>query len=135
MGGIALHLFSCPDSRLPPAAIAGGGLLLFVPFRSQHILLLITYSPFVIEAAESFIAGSAKMAKYMEMVDAGIRIAARFNSHCPQTSRMYYHPTFNSSTRTEITCPKYEVQGASSPALQVSESKADAMFAILCIAV
>ncbi|KAM3358372.1 hypothetical protein P3S68_021303 [Capsicum galapagoense] len=32
------------------------------------------------------------MAKYLELFDAGIRIVARFNSHCPQTSRMYYHP-------------------------------------------
>lgn len=32
------------------------------------------------------------MGKYVELLDAGIRIAARFNSHCPQTSRMYYHP-------------------------------------------
>ncbi|MCE3049446.1 hypothetical protein HAX54_044829 [Datura stramonium] len=32
------------------------------------------------------------MGKYIELLDAGIRIAARFNSHCPQTSRMYYHP-------------------------------------------
>lgn len=33
-----------------------------------------------------------EMGKYVELLDAGIRIAARFNSHCPQTSRMYYHP-------------------------------------------
>ncbi|KAH0730882.1 hypothetical protein KY285_001792 [Solanum tuberosum] len=32
------------------------------------------------------------MGKYIELLDAGIRIAARFNSHCPQTSRIYYHP-------------------------------------------
>ncbi|KAH0782321.1 hypothetical protein KY290_001919 [Solanum tuberosum] len=32
------------------------------------------------------------MGKYVELLDAGIRIAARFNSHCPQTSRIYYHP-------------------------------------------
>ncbi|KAK4379706.1 hypothetical protein RND71_001568 [Anisodus tanguticus] len=32
------------------------------------------------------------MGKYVELLDAGIRIVARFNSHCPQTSRMYYHP-------------------------------------------
>ncbi|XP_031092518.1 uncharacterized protein LOC115997152 [Ipomoea triloba] len=28
----------------------------------------------------------------MGILDTGVRIAARFNSHCPQTSRMYYHP-------------------------------------------
>ncbi|GFY92224.1 hypothetical protein Acr_08g0006200 [Actinidia rufa] len=32
------------------------------------------------------------MAKYAELLDAGIRMAARFHSHCPQTARMYYHP-------------------------------------------
>ncbi|OIS97855.1 hypothetical protein A4A49_24052 [Nicotiana attenuata] len=32
------------------------------------------------------------MGKYIELLDVGIRMAARFNSHCPQTSRMYYHP-------------------------------------------
>ncbi|KAK4379707.1 hypothetical protein RND71_001569 [Anisodus tanguticus] len=32
------------------------------------------------------------MSKYVELLDTGARIVARFNSHCPQTSRMYYHP-------------------------------------------
>ncbi|KAK4372145.1 hypothetical protein RND71_007529 [Anisodus tanguticus] len=32
------------------------------------------------------------MSKYVELLDSGARIVARFNSHCPQTSRMYYHP-------------------------------------------
>ncbi|XP_021911692.1 protein Star [Carica papaya] len=32
------------------------------------------------------------MGKYAEILDAGVRIAARFHSHCPQTGRMYYHP-------------------------------------------
>ncbi|KAH0678757.1 hypothetical protein KY284_019842 [Solanum tuberosum] len=35
------------------------------------------------------------MGKYMEMVDVGVRIVARFHSHCPQTARMYYHPPSN----------------------------------------
>nr|XP_009761558.1 PREDICTED: uncharacterized protein LOC104213716 [Nicotiana sylvestris] len=35
------------------------------------------------------------MGKYVELLDAGIRMAARFNSHCPQTSRLYYHPPSN----------------------------------------
>ncbi|MCL7040141.1 hypothetical protein MKW94_021316 [Papaver nudicaule] len=26
------------------------------------------------------------------MLDMGVRIAARFHSHCPHTARMYYHP-------------------------------------------
>lgn len=28
----------------------------------------------------------------MEMLDLGVRIVARFHSHCPQTARMYYKP-------------------------------------------
>jgi hypothetical protein len=32
------------------------------------------------------------MGKIVEMLDAGVRIVARFHSHCPQTGRMYYHP-------------------------------------------
>ncbi|KAK4766765.1 hypothetical protein SAY87_008407 [Trapa incisa] len=32
------------------------------------------------------------MGKYVEMLDMGMRIAARFHSHCPQTARLYYHP-------------------------------------------
>ncbi|KAK4770615.1 hypothetical protein SAY87_031147 [Trapa incisa] len=36
------------------------------------------------------------MGKYMELLDAGMRIAARFHSHCPQTARLYYHPPANS---------------------------------------
>ncbi|XAR54377.1 hypothetical protein NMG60_11029474 [Bertholletia excelsa] len=36
------------------------------------------------------------MSKYMELLDAGVRIAARFHSHCPQTARLYYHPPANS---------------------------------------
>ncbi|KAL3815099.1 hypothetical protein ACJIZ3_016367 [Penstemon smallii] len=32
------------------------------------------------------------MGKYLELLDSGIRIAYRFQSHCPQTARVYYHP-------------------------------------------
>ncbi|KAF3786317.1 hypothetical protein EJ110_NYTH25665 [Nymphaea thermarum] len=32
------------------------------------------------------------MGRYVEMLDLGVRIAARFHSHCPQTARMYYKP-------------------------------------------
>ncbi|GLT37085.1 hypothetical protein SLA2020_114210 [Shorea laevis] len=35
------------------------------------------------------------MGKYAEMLDAGVRIAARFHSHCPHTARLYYHPPAN----------------------------------------
>ncbi|KAA8517099.1 hypothetical protein F0562_017392 [Nyssa sinensis] len=37
-----------------------------------------------------------EMGKYVEMLDLGVRIAARFHSHCPQTARMYYRPPSNS---------------------------------------
>lgn len=36
------------------------------------------------------------MSKFVELLDVGVRIAARFHSHCPQTGRMYYHPPANS---------------------------------------
>ncbi|PUZ37156.1 hypothetical protein GQ55_9G095900 [Panicum hallii var. hallii] len=32
------------------------------------------------------------MSRYAEMLDMGVRVAARFHSHCPQTARMYYKP-------------------------------------------
>lgn len=32
------------------------------------------------------------MGRYAELLDLSIRIASRFQSHCPQTARMYYHP-------------------------------------------
>ncbi|CAN6292303.1 unnamed protein product [Urochloa humidicola] len=32
------------------------------------------------------------MSRYVEMLDMGVRAAARFHSHCPQTARMYYKP-------------------------------------------
>uniref|UniRef100_A0ACD5UMS9 Uncharacterized protein n=1 Tax=Avena sativa TaxID=4498 RepID=A0ACD5UMS9_AVESA len=37
------------------------------------------------------------MGKYVELLDMGVRIAARFHSHCPQTARMYYHPPASSA--------------------------------------
>ncbi|CAA7395221.1 unnamed protein product [Spirodela intermedia] len=36
------------------------------------------------------------MGKYVEILDLGVRIAARFHSHCPQTARMYYKPPSSS---------------------------------------
>ncbi|KAE8734282.1 Detected protein of unknown function [Hibiscus syriacus] len=39
------------------------------------------------------------MGKYKELLDAGVRVAARFHSHCPQTGRLYYHPPPNSEGR------------------------------------
>jgi hypothetical protein len=38
------------------------------------------------------------MSRYVEMLDMGVRIAARFHSHCPQTARMYYKPPRTSSS-------------------------------------
>lgn len=38
------------------------------------------------------------MGKFVELLDAGVRIAARFHANCPQTGRKYYHPP---STRIE----------------------------------
>uniref|UniRef100_A0A0D3HDP5 Uncharacterized protein n=1 Tax=Oryza barthii TaxID=65489 RepID=A0A0D3HDP5_9ORYZ len=32
------------------------------------------------------------MSRYVEMLDMGVRVAARFQSHCPHTARMYYKP-------------------------------------------
>lgn len=32
------------------------------------------------------------MGKYVEVLDLGVRIAARFHSNCPLTGRKYYHP-------------------------------------------
>ncbi|XP_040378122.1 uncharacterized protein LOC102703857 [Oryza brachyantha] len=38
------------------------------------------------------------MSRYVEMLDMGVRIAARFHSHCPQTARMYYKPPQTTTT-------------------------------------
>ncbi|CAI0393808.1 unnamed protein product [Linum tenue] len=38
------------------------------------------------------------MSKYMEILDVGVRMAARFHSHCPQTARLYYHPPIGGTT-------------------------------------
>ncbi|XP_047088548.1 uncharacterized protein LOC124700467 [Lolium rigidum] len=37
-------------------------------------------------------------ARYVEMLDMGVRIAARFHSHCLQTARMYYMPPQSTSS-------------------------------------
>ncbi|KAG6593287.1 hypothetical protein SDJN03_12763, partial [Cucurbita argyrosperma subsp. sororia] len=36
------------------------------------------------------------MGRFIDVLDASVRIVARFHSHCPQTGRMYYHPPANS---------------------------------------
>jgi len=140
-------VFLCPRSRLPPPG--GGGSLHPPPpggGGSLHQLLLLSLcgDPSA-DCLRSVCYRSGKinllaqMAKYMEMVDAGIRIVTRFQSHCPQTSRMYYHPTSNSNTCK----PKNEGEGASSGegamatsrALQLPSSRADSALEILCIGV
>lgn len=50
-------------------------------FHNSSIDLFVTYIIF-----------SQSMGKYVEILDVGVRLAARFHSHCPQTARMYYHP-------------------------------------------
>ena len=37
------------------------------------------------------------MGKYVEILDLGVRLAARFHSHCPHTARLYYHPPSNAA--------------------------------------
>ncbi|CAI0404599.1 unnamed protein product [Linum tenue] len=44
------------------------------------------------------------MAKYMEILDVGIRIVARFHSHCPQTARLYYHPPVDREATINNNC-------------------------------
>ncbi|GLJ13794.1 hypothetical protein SUGI_0220180 [Cryptomeria japonica] len=51
------------------------------------------------------------MGKYVEMLDLGVRIVARFQSHCPQTARMYYHPPQHAQTDRN-TNPKAEASSA-----------------------
>lgn len=41
------------------------------------------------------------MGKYMELLDAGLRIMARFHSHCPQTARMYYKPPASNGNNSD----------------------------------
>lgn len=38
------------------------------------------------------------MSRYVEMLDMGVRVAARFHSHCPHTARMYYKPPQTTTT-------------------------------------
>ncbi|CAN6303655.1 unnamed protein product [Urochloa humidicola] len=50
------------------------------------------------------------MSRYVEMLDMGVRVAARFHSHCPQTARMYYKPP--------------QTQAATSPSSSADDDKA-----------
>lgn len=63
-------------------------------FRLQISLIFCNSSPLFLERESE---GKSwrereRMGKYIELLDAGVRIACRFHSHCPQTARMYYHP-------------------------------------------
>ncbi|CAA7402899.1 unnamed protein product [Spirodela intermedia] len=40
------------------------------------------------------------MGRYVVILDIGVRIAARFHSHCPQTARMYYKPPASAAGNT-----------------------------------
>lgn len=39
--------------------------------------------------------------KYLELLDAGVRIAVRFHSHCPQTARLYYKPPTATASKSK----------------------------------
>ncbi|RZC43347.1 hypothetical protein C5167_007350 [Papaver somniferum] len=52
------------------------------------------------------------MGKYVEMLDLGVRIAARFHSHCPHTARMYYHPPNHANLRHQNQVPNKEASSS-----------------------
>lgn len=70
------------------------------------------------------------MGKYTEILDAGIRIASRFHSHCPQTARMYYHPPTNADSHTTTT-PTTSMVVASSVSNPKEVTRADVKESIL----
>ncbi|KAF8675430.1 hypothetical protein HU200_047800 [Digitaria exilis] len=45
------------------------------------------------------------MSRYVEMLDMGVRVAARFHSHCPQTARMYYKPPHTQAATSSSSSP------------------------------
>ncbi|KAG7014255.1 hypothetical protein SDJN02_24430, partial [Cucurbita argyrosperma subsp. argyrosperma] len=51
------------------------------------------------------------MGKFVEILDAGVRIVARFHSHCPQTARMYYHPPANSNEGHHSDSQEFRLSG------------------------
>ncbi|GLJ13780.1 hypothetical protein SUGI_0220030 [Cryptomeria japonica] len=65
------------------------------------------------------------MGKYVEMLDLGVRIAANFLSHCPQTAGLYYHPphhTLNvgdSKPKSEVPLGSAEKGDCSSTAFEI----------------
>ncbi|RCV41033.1 hypothetical protein SEVIR_9G101300v4 [Setaria viridis] len=57
------------------------------------------------------------MSRYVEMLDMGVRVAARFHSHCPQTARMYYKP------------PQTQAATSSSPSADDAKAKSSGLHA------
>ncbi|OEL18118.1 hypothetical protein BAE44_0020862 [Dichanthelium oligosanthes] len=60
------------------------------------------------------------MGKYVELLDMGVRIAARFHSHCPQTARLYYHPPAGGDGRKAESAAVKMQRGFPRPAPPVS---------------
>ena len=60
-----------------------------ISFNFSGILQLHTVS---LSLSLSLSQEKRSMSKFVELLDMGVRIAARFHSHCPHTARMYYHP-------------------------------------------
>ncbi|GLJ13784.1 hypothetical protein SUGI_0220070 [Cryptomeria japonica] len=72
----------------------------------------------------------SQMGKYVEMLDLGVRIAARFHSHCPQTARLYYHPPHH--TPNENSKPKSETARGSGEKGDCSSTAFDIVCAYAC---
>ncbi|KAH7853762.1 hypothetical protein Vadar_006306 [Vaccinium darrowii] len=65
------------------------------------------------------------MGKYLEILDLGVRIAARFHSHCPHTARLYYHPPSNTDDHHD---PHHTHGGDSGAHVQIQENIRRASF-------
>lgn len=64
------------------------------------------------------------MGKYVELLDMGVRIAARFHSHCPQTARLYYHPPCSSSSAGGVPSGRDGGQGAAAAMMMKKQQQA-----------
>ena len=60
----------------------------------------------------------------------GVRVAARFHSHCPQTARMYYKPphststSSSSATSTDRKADGFEYEAAAAAAIRPFAARA-----------